>query len=48
MEYSIREGRSIMTIIHTYLPGDTSDRAERQAAVHRRCLLLLQAARSRG
>lgn len=31
-----------MTITNTYLTADTQERLNRQAAIHRRCILLLQ------
>lgn len=35
-----------MIITNTYLTADASQRLIRQAAIHRRCILLLQAART--
>ncbi len=33
-----------MTILHTYISTDVTQRELRQAAIHRKCLLLLRAA----
>lgn len=34
-----------MTITNTYLTSDTQERLNRQAAIHRRCILLLKKSR---
>lgn len=36
-----------MTIIHSYTSQSEQERQARQAAIYRRCLLLLQATRAR-
>lgn len=36
-----------MIITNTYLTATLAERMTRQAAIHRRCILLLQAARAR-
>jgi len=35
----------IMTITNTYLTSDAQERLNRQAAIHRRCILLLKKSR---
>lgn len=37
-----------MKIVHTYLNNDPAQRLVRQAVIHRKCLLLLRAVRSKG
>lgn len=37
-----------MKVVHTYLGNDPAQRLARQAAIHRKCILLLRAARSKG
>ena len=37
-----------MKIVHTYIHADPAQRELRQAAIHRKCLLLLRAARTKG
>ncbi len=37
-----------MTILHTYLSTNVEQRERRQAAIHRKCLLLLRTARTKG
>lgn len=42
------EGGIAMKILHTYVNSDPARRLARQAAIHRKCLLLLRAVRSKG
>lgn len=38
----------MMTIVNTYISTNVPQRELRQAAIHRKCLLLLRASRTKG